>query len=236
VILDAIVQPRYDTRDMQIQVRYFAVLRERLRLCEEPLTLPEGATVGHAMDQLTRMHPQVGALRTSVRTAVNHEMVDDDAVLSAGDELALIPPVAGGQDRLARMVYDRPPSLDRCIAAVKTADTGAVATFTGCVRRHSQGREVQRLEYEAYEAMANKVLGELCTVIEAEIPGSRVAVEHRAGVLQVGDIAVVIAAAAPHRAEAFAACQQMIERLKTSVPIWKKETGPDGSEWIGIGP
>ncbi|RMH39071.1 MAG: molybdopterin converting factor subunit 1 [Deltaproteobacteria bacterium] len=227
---------------MQIQVRYFAVLRERLRRDGERLELPDGATVADAVDALAAAHDAVAALRGRFRAAVNMEMVDADAALADGDELALIPPVAGGAGdgapggRLARMVHDRPPSVDACIAAVRSADVGGIVTFIGCVRRTNRGRQVDRLEYEAYDDMANKVLRELCEAIEAEMPGTRLAVEHRAGVLAVGDVAVAIAAGAPHRAEAFAACRAMIERLKQSVPIWKKEIGPDGAEWIGVGP
>ena len=221
---------------MQIQVRYFAVLRERLRTDGQSLELPDGADVAAALDALSAEHDSIAGLCGRFQTAVNMEMVPPDTELSDGDELALIPPVAGGSGRLAHMVHDRPVSLDACVAAVKTAETGGIVTFVGCVRRHSQGREVVRLEYEAYDEMANKVLRDLCEEIELEVPGARLAVEHRAGVLTVGDIAVAIAAAAPHRAQAFQACREMIERLKQSVPIWKKEVGPDGEEWIGSGP
>jgi len=133
-------------------------------------------------------------------------------------------------------MVDVPPSLDRLVAAVSGRDKGGLVTFTGVVRQQSGGREVERLEYEAYAEMANKVMRELCDEIEAELPGVRLAVEHRAGKLVVGDIAVAIAAAAPHRAEAFTACRAMIDRLKQRVPIWKKEIGPDGDEWVGLGP
>ena len=231
---------------MEIQVRYFAVLRERLRSDGEPLELADGATVADAVDALAARHDAIRGLRGRFQTAVNQAMVPPETPLAPGDELALIPPVAGGSDdasgqgnaapRLARMVGDRPPSLDRCIDAVRSPDMGAVCTFTGIVRRRNQGRDVDRLEYEAYEDMANRVLADLCAAIESEIPDARLSVEHRHGNLVVGDVAVVIAAAAPHRAEAFAACREMIERLKTSVPIWKKEIGPDGAEWIGMGP
>jgi len=225
---------------MQIQVRYFAVLRERLGSDGESVELPSAATVSDALDVLAERHDSVAALRGRFQTAVNQEMVPPGHSLADGDELALIPPVAGGSDgepaRVACMVAERAPSLDRCVAAVTSPDMGAVCTFTGIVRRKNQGRDVDRLEYEAYEDMANKVLAELCDAIEREIPDARLAVEHRHGKLVVGDIAVVIAAAAPHRAEAFSACREMIERLKTSVPIWKKEVGPDGAEWLGIGP
>jgi molybdopterin synthase catalytic subunit len=113
---------------------------------------------------------------------------------------------------------------------------GGLVTFTGMVRRHSRGTTVDHLEYEAYGTMAVREMTRLCDEIEAEIAGVRLAVEHRTGRLEIGELAVVIAAAAPHRAEAFTACRAMIDRLKDRVPIWKKEVGDDGAEWIGLGP
>ncbi len=220
---------------MKIQVRYFAVLRERLRSDGESLELAEGATVGDALAALGARHEAFAALRTRCQTAVNQAMVPAGEVLRDGDELALIPPVAGGSGRHARLLGE-PLAMDRVVGAVAGPDAGGVVTFTGAVRRHSAGREVTRLEYEAYGEMAEKVMRELCDEIEAEMDGVRLAVEHRTGALSVGDAAVVIAAAAPHRAEAFAACRALIDRLKQRVPIWKKEIGPDGAEWIGLGP
>jgi molybdopterin synthase catalytic subunit len=113
---------------------------------------------------------------------------------------------------------------------------GGLVTFTGMVRRHSRGVVVDHLEYEAYGTMAVREMTRLCDEIEAEIPACKLAVEHRVGRLEIGDLAVVIAAAAPHRAEAFTACRAMIDRLKDRVPIWKKEIGDDGAEWVGLGP
>jgi molybdopterin synthase catalytic subunit len=129
-----------------------------------------------------------------------------------------------------------PLRLDDVIAEVATDATGGVVTFTGTVRSESRGKRIVRLEYSAYEPMAEKKLDEIVRAIEAELPGARVAVRHRLGTLLVGEAAVVIAAAAAHRAEAFAACREVIERLKKDVPIWKKEIADDGEEWIGLGP
>ena len=220
---------------MQIQVLYFAVFRERLGTDGESLELADGARVTDAIDALAAKHPAVAQLRGRFRVAVNQELASDDAALHAGDELALIPPVAGGADRHA-LLRDDVLSLDRCIAAVSGPGMGGIVTFTGMVRRHSRGITVDHLEYEAYAPMAVRVMTQLCDEIEAEIAGVRLAVEPRVGHLEIGDIAVVIAAAAPHRAEAFAACRAMIDRLKDRVPIWKKEVGDDGAEWIGLGP
>jgi MoaE-MoaD fusion protein len=222
---------------MKVKVLYFAVLRERLRAEGETLELPDGADVAAAIEALAIRHEAVRALRGRFQTAVNQTMVPPETSLADGDELALIPPVAGGADppRHARMTSE-PPSLDRVLAAVRGPEMGGLVTFTGTVRRQSRGREVVRLEYEAYLEMAEKVMADLCGEIEREIPGCRIAVEHRHGALAIGDVAVAIAAAAPHRAEAFQACRALIDRLKERVPIWKKEIGPDGEEWVGLGP
>ncbi|HSD90801.1 MAG TPA: molybdopterin converting factor subunit 1 [Kofleriaceae bacterium] len=220
---------------MRIHVLYFAVFRERLKRDEEDVDLADGATVAQAIDALAARHTDIGKLRGRFRVAVNQDFVDDAHVLRDRDEVALIPPVAGGVDRHV-VLSDQPLSLDRCIAAVSGAGMGGIVTFTGMVRLHSHGTTIDHLEYEAYAPMAVKVMTQLCDEIEAEIDGVRIAVEHRVGNLAIGDIAVVIAAAAPHRAEAFTACRAMIDRLKDRVPIWKKEIGTGGEEWVGLGP
>ncbi|NVB77087.1 MAG: molybdopterin converting factor subunit 1 [Kofleriaceae bacterium] len=219
---------------MQVTVLYFAVFRERLGRDEETLELADHATVADAIAALAQRHPDIAKLRGRFRVAVNQDFADDDRVLADRDELALIPPVAGGGHHV--VLSSGPLSLDRCIAAVSGPGMGGIVTFTGMVRLHSRGTTIDHLEYEAYAPMAVKVMTELCVEIEAEIAGVRLAVEHRVGSLAIGDIAVVIAAAAPHRAEAFTACRAMIDRLKDRVPIWKKEISVDGAEWVGLGP
>jgi molybdopterin converting factor subunit 1 len=227
---------------MRITVLYFAVFKERLGRGEETIDVPDGNRVKDAVDLLTAKYWDIGQLRGKFRIALNQEFIDDDQIfLKDGDELALIPPVAGGADldvespRHVRLL-DEPLSLDRVVAAVSGPGMGGVVTFTGAVRRHSRGTVVERLEYSAYDAMALREMTRLCDEIETEMAGTRLAVEHRVGKLAIGDVAVVIAAAAPHRAEAFAACRAMIDRLKDRVPIWKKEFGEDGAEWVGLGP
>ncbi len=219
---------------MRIHVLYFAVFRERLARDGEPLELAAGARVGDAIAALAVLHAPIARLRGRFRVAVNAEFADDDRVLAEGDELALIPPVAGGSRHAVLLAT--PLSLDRCIAAVAGPGMGGIVTFTGMVRRHSRGITVDHLEYEAYGTMAVREMTRLCDEIEAELPACKLAVEHRVGRLEIGEIAVVIAAAAPHRAEAFTACRAMIDRLKDRVPIWKKEVGDDGAEWVGLGP
>ncbi len=219
---------------MKIHVRYFAVVRERIRRETEDIELPAGATAATALDALAERHEPVRSLRPWLRVVVNQEAVADTVALADGDELALLPPVAGGQGRLARIVPE-PPSLAAVIAAVERPGAGGIVTFVGMVRDHSQGHAVERLEYEAFAEMADKVFCALCDEIEAKYPGARVALEHRVGTLGVGDVAVAIAVSAPHRGEAFRACEETIRLLKERAPIWKKEFGPGGASWVGLG-
>jgi molybdopterin synthase catalytic subunit len=124
-------------------------------------------------------------------------------------------------------------SLDEAVAHVKHAAAGAVCVFLGMVRDHSDGRAVVKLEYEAYPAMALAEMTRIAEELTAETPGVRLAVLHRTGPLGVGDVAVVCAASAPHRGEAYAACRGLIDRVKARVPIWKREHGPEGAYWVG---
>ncbi len=116
---------------------------------------------------------------------------------------------------------------------VRTEADGAVMVFRGVARRFSRGRDVVHLEYEAYPEMAEKVMAEIGDEMKTRWPITEVAIVHRTGVLQIGQASVAIAVSAPHRGEAFAACQYAIDRLKQVVPIWKKEVWSDGSQWIG---
>jgi molybdopterin converting factor subunit 1 len=220
---------------VRVQVLYFAVLRERLRTDGESMELADGATVAEARRVVAEAHPEIAPLLPQVRSAVNRAMVSDGHRLEDGDELALIPPVAGGVGRRIALSPE-PLSLAEVVAIVEGPDQGGVVTFTGTVRRHGQQPRVARLEYEAYGPMAEEVLTTIADEIEREHPGTRVAIHHRTGTLVVGEVAVVIAASAPHRAEAFEACRAAIERLKQRAPIWKKEIGDDGAEWVGLGP
>jgi molybdopterin synthase catalytic subunit len=151
-----------------------------------------------------------------------------------GDVVALIPPVAGGAPRVV-LTFER---LDaRAVeASVAAPDRGGLVTFTGMVRDHTGPHGVVRLEYEAYEAMAVRVLEEIADEVGVRWPGARLAIHHRLGTLEVGEAAVVIAVSTPHRAEAFAACAYTIDRLKEDAPIFKREVRTDGSVWVGLGP
>jgi molybdopterin converting factor subunit 1 len=220
---------------MRVQVKYFAAARERAGREEEALVLDEGTTVGRALEILGRERSALSPLFPHLRAAVNQRFVGLEQPLADGDELALIPPVAGGSS-LGIVVSDRAPSLDACVAAVRRPGAGAIVAFLGLVRDHSLGRTVERLEYEAYREMAERTFQDLFAEIERELPGVQLALEHRVGALAIGDIAVALAASAPHRAEAFTAARALIDRLKERAPIWKKEFGPDGAVWVGLGP
>lgn len=127
-----------------------------------------------------------------------------------------------------------PLSIDRATAAVARPGAGAIAHFIGTVRDENDGLPVTLLEYHAYAAMAVAEMERIVAEIQAEMPETRVAVGHRTGALGVGDVAVVVAASAPHRGEAFRACREAIDRVKARVPIWKREHGPDGPYWVGF--
>lgn len=133
-------------------------------------------------------------------------------------------------------VQDAPLELREVVDAVSAKGQGGVVTFTGAVRDHSRGLTVTRLEYEAYASMAQKKLAEIAADARAQWPGTEVAIVHRVGTLVPGELAVVIAVSAPHRKEAFRACEFVIDELKQRVPIWKKEFTSDGEVWVGLGP
>jgi MoaE-MoaD fusion protein len=230
---------------MRVTVLYFAILRERVGLEREELELVGTADVGAARAAIAARHPALASLLPAVRAAVNRAFVPDAHALADGDELALIPPVAGGADgpradatAIAKVaIGPRPLAAEDVVAIVAGPGRGGIVTFAGVVRRQGHRlADVVRLEYEAYEAMALEVLAAIAAEIEAELPGTCVAIHHRTGALVVGETAVVVAAAAPHRAEAFAACRAAIDRLKERAPIWKKEIGESGAEWLGLGP
>lgn len=217
---------------MPVHVLYFAAAREAAGASRETLAAVP-ATVADLRRALIEAHPGLARILPRCRIAVDQDFADDATPLRDGAEVALVPPVAGGAP-LFRVV-DRPLALSEVVDAVAAPGLGGVVTFTGNVRDETRGRKVVRLEYEAYQAMAERKLAEIGEEL-ARAHGARVAIVHRVGVLAPGEAAVVIACAAPHRAPAFRACEACIERLKQDVPIWKREVYADGSAWVGLGP
>jgi molybdopterin converting factor subunit 1 len=218
---------------MKVRVLYFAAARELAGTSAEMVELPS-ATVGGLLDELCRRHDGLTRLRVHLRVAVNRQMARLEDAVPEEAEVALIPPVAGGAG--AFQIVDRPLSLEEVVDCVAGTAVGGLVTFTGSVRGETRGRRVLRLEYEAYASMAEQALAAIGEEVAQRWPGTRLAILHRVGVLVPGDLAVVIAAAAPHRAEAFRACEHAIERLKQDAPIWKKEVYEDGESWVGLGP
>ena len=211
---------------VKVRVRLFAALRESAGSGSLEIDVPDGATVGDVWPRLELGNEPAGLLY-----ARNRVYVERTDALEAGDEVAVIPPVSGGDFRLSQESL----SVDAAVAEVRDDAAGAIATFIGTTRARSRGREVVHLEYEAYEGMAEQVMADLAARLAARHELCKVAIHHRTGRVEIGETSVVIAVSAPHRAAALAACREAIDELKVSVPLWKKETYVGGEEWIGQG-
>jgi MoaE-MoaD fusion protein len=209
---------------VKVRVRLFAGLRERAGWDEREVEVD--GSVGDVWGVLGLGEEPAGLLY-----AVNQEYAAPDRQLAEGDEIAVIPPVSGGAFRLV----EGPVALGAVIAEVEDERAGAIATFQGTVRRQSRGREVIALEYEAYSGMAEKVIAEIAGGVKELYDLCEVAVAHRVGRCEVGEVSVAIAVSAPHRQDALSACRDVIDELKERVPLWKKELYEGGEEWIGRG-
>jgi len=209
-----------------VRVRLFAGLRERAGWSERELDgVDLVADVWPALD--------LGDEPEGLLYAVNKEYADPDRPLVDGDEVALIPPVSGGDASIPTvLVSDKTLSVDDAIAAGRDDGWGGVVVFLGTVRDSSRGKRVTHLEYEAYPEMAEEKMREIAVKLEKKYAPCRLVLHHRVGDLAIGDIAVVIVAGAPHRDAAFKAAREAIDELKTIVPIWKKEHSDDGAVWI----
>jgi len=218
---------------MRLTVQLFANLAEtcgarQIELCD----LPQPLTAALVLDAFVDRFPQVDGMRDSIMFAVNAEYVSADHPVSVCDEVALIPPVSGGSDddffKITHDVLD-PTSLH---TLVLSPQAGAVSLFMGVVRDNNLGRDVDYLEYDAYPAMATKVMRQIAGEIRERWDVLDIAMHHRIGRLEIGEASVAVAVASAHRGEGIEACHYGIDRLKAIVPIWKKEVWADGEEWI----
>ena len=205
-------------------VRLFAGLRERAGWSHRELT--DVTRLGDVWDKL-----ELGEEPPGLLYAVNKEYAAPEHELADGDEVALIPPVSGGAFRLS----DGPLSLEAAVDEVRSDEAGAIATFIGTTRVESRGRTVERLDYEAYEGMAEQVMAEIAAELKGRYDILEIAIHHRTGRVEIGEESVVIAVSAKHRQDALAACKDAIDTLKEQVPLWEKEVYEGGEEWIGRG-
>jgi len=211
---------------MVVRIRLFAQLRERAGAAYIDAALPDGATVADALRELGGRPPLDELLaRLPVRMAVNRELAAQDTVLRAGDELALLPPVSGGAAPHVR-VTDEPLVPARVTDLVRRPGAGAVVTFEGTTR------DVEFLDYEAYREMAEEQLARIVSECIERHGLEAAAAEHRVGRVALGEPAVVVAASAPHRAEAFAGAREIIDRVKAQATIWKRELDGGAARWV----
>ena len=227
---------------IQVRVLAFGVLKDWLGSDAVSVELAEGATVADLLARLSASHP--GLMLRGIAVSVNAEYAAASTPLRAGDEVGLLPPVSGGAPDPADLSdeSDGKPSVitalvrDRIDAealatAAKQGEDGAVVVFDGIVRNHSRGRRTLYLDYEAYEEMAAKQMDELAREALGRFGVRQVSMVHRLGRLEIGETSVLIVVASAHRAQAFDACRWLIDTLKKTVPIWKKETFVDGAVW-----
>jgi molybdopterin converting factor subunit 1 len=226
---------------MKITLKLFGSLREAVGESTIEVELDDGARVSELRSWLAGRNPLVDKLGDRLAASVNLEIAEPEAVLQDGDEVAFLPPVAGGDGTAEATgapggkrctISDRPLDEAEVVSRVSGPDAGGIVSFVGNVRDTARGHDIEYLEYEAYPEMAEREMEKVATEAAAQWPGTRVAIAHRVGHLEIGDAAVVVVAASAHRGEAFAACRFAIDTLKVRVPIWKREVASDGAYWV----
>ena len=226
---------------MLVRILFFGVLKDLAGQGGESLDLPEDSTLGDVLSYYEARIPRLKELASSIAMSVNQEYAGPEAKLSQGDEIALLPPVSGGSGQLkgsepkgrpkhAAIVRERIETRS-VLEGIKRAEDGAAVVFEGVVRDSSRGRRTLYLDYEAYEDMAVKQMEELADQALSRFPIRDVAILHRLGRLEIGETSVLIVVASAHRAAAFDACRWLIDSLKRTVPIWKKEYFQGGVAW-----
>jgi molybdopterin converting factor subunit 1 len=217
---------------VEVEVRYFAMIREVVGRSAERRQVPDDMTVGGLFDSLIAEFPRLERIKPVTMLMVNRAYVEPDSLLRDGDEVAFIPPVSGGEYARFRVQSEPldPRETERLVA---NPGAGAIVTFCGVVRDNARGRAVTHLEYEAYAPAAEQMLAQIGEEIRERWELDQVAIVHRVGSLPVGETSVIISVASAHRDAAFEACRYAIERIKEIVPIWKKEYYADGAVWVG---
>jgi len=221
---------------MQIRVLLFGVLKDAAGQPSEVVDLPEGAQVDDVLEHYGNRFPRIAAMKPSLAVSVNQEYSRRDRTLTAGDEVAILPPVSGGAPE-AGLVRDEVCLVKEPIKTVSVLDRlkhpqdGAAVVFEGMVRNNTRGRRTLYLDYEAYEPMALKEMKGLVEQAHARFSIDRTSIIHRLGRLQIGETSVLIVVTSAHRSAAFDACRWLIDTLKKTVPIWKKEYFEDGAIW-----
>ncbi|MGO9402579.1 MAG: molybdenum cofactor biosynthesis protein [Terriglobales bacterium] len=221
---------------MKIRVLFFGLLKDLAGRPSETVELPEGARARDVISHCARQAPRLEAMAPSLAISVNQEYSGTDRVLREGDEVGLLPPVSGGSadgDEVrgeVRIVRER-IDTEAVVRRLKRPADGAAVIFDGVVRDNTRGRRTRYLDYEAYEAMALKQMESLAAEARARFGVRGASIVHRLGRLEIGETSVLIVVAAAHRGAAFEACRWIIDTLKKTVPIWKKEYFEDGAVW-----
>ncbi len=220
---------------MRVRVLFFGQLKEIAGVSQEDAELSDGARVEDLYERYARRFPRLAEFRPSVAASVNQEYAEWRASLAAGDEVAFLPPVSGGQQAAVSediiLLVREPIQPRQILENLKAFEDGAAVIFDGFVRNNFKGQRTLYLEYEAYEPMAYTKLREVGAQIHARFGIHRLAIVHRLGRLEIGETSVFIAVTSPHRAAAFDACRYAIDTLKRAVPIWKKEFFAGGAVW-----
>ncbi len=223
---------------MQVSVHYYAAAKE-LAGCDSATLELSSATLtqDELRDLVISRFPALAGYLGRMRLAVNGDFVEASEIIRDGDRIDVLPPVAGGSPIVICKISDEAISIDEVRKAVEHPGAGGISMFLGVVRDNADGKTVARLDYEAHETLAAKEMMRVLQGVADEHPDARIAAVHRVGKLGIGDVAVCVAASAPHRGDAFAACRKSIDRIKETVPLWKKEWGPDGEAcWVNLEP
>jgi molybdopterin synthase catalytic subunit/molybdopterin converting factor small subunit len=215
---------------MQVQVLFFGMLKELAGRGSDSLTLPDDATLRDLISHYEERVPRLRELVASIAMSVNQQYAGPEWKLKQGDEIGLLPPVSGGSDQHAAIVRET-IDTEAVLRGMKQASDGAAVVFEGVVRDNTRGRRTRYLDYEGYEEMALKQMEGLAEQALAQFKVRDVAIVHRLGRLEIGETSVLIVVASEHRAAAFEACRWLIDTLKRTVPIWKKEYLEDGAVW-----